>query len=163
MTASHAPDWCVLANASRARAFVRRADAPGYDEVRSWDSPAARAHSAELGEDRPGRVFAAAGATQRSGIEEEDPEATPKGHARHAFLAEVAADLAAAWQGRLFSRLHLLAPAPVLERLRHALPPSMRSALGAVAPGDFTQRPLADIHAQCDRLRHLPAAAPHRP
>ena len=60
--------WFVVANGSRARAYVQRIGNPGYDVVREWDSPEARMTSAELGEDRPGRVFPGAASAWETGV-----------------------------------------------------------------------------------------------
>lgn len=145
--------WFVVANGSRARAYVQRIGAPGYDVVKEWDSPEARAHDAAIGEDRPGRVFAAAGATQRSGIEPEDAGATPKGHAQHDLMMTLVEDLTRALRGRELSMLYLLAPAPLLHRLKEHLPTDLRHALAGEGSGDFTQRPTADVFAHLDTLR----------
>jgi hypothetical protein len=146
--------WYLVANGSRARAYVQRVGAPGYDVVREWDAPDARAHNAEIGEDRPGRVFAAAGATQRSGIETED--STPKSHAQHAFEERLVEDLTEALRARQLSGLYLLAPAAMLHRMKEALPNDLRHALAGEGTGDFTQRPTADVFTHLDGLRRGP-------
>ncbi len=122
--------------------------------VCEWDSPEARTGSHDLGEDRPGRLFAAAGATQRSGIEPERPEETPKGHAQRDLMARLVEDLTAALRGGELSGLYLMAPAPMLHRLRDALPTDLRQALVGEHAGDFTQRPTADVFHHLDALRH---------
>ena len=165
MTSHHDPapagpgpqPWFLVANGSRARAYVERVGRPGYDVARAWDAPEARAHDAAVGEDRPGRVFAAAGATQRSAIETESMDATPKGHARHAFLARLVEDLTQALRGREMSGVYVVAPAPLMHVLRAELPTDLAHAWLGEAAGDFTQRPTADVFAHLDALRH-PAA-----
>ena len=144
--------WFVVANGSRARAYVQRVGSSGYDVVREWDAPEARAHNAELGEDRPGRVFASAGATQRSGIEAED--ASPKALAQQDFEDRLVEDLTQALRRREMSGLYLLAPAPMLHRMKEAMPTDLRQALVGEGTGDFTQRPTADVFQHLDRLRH---------
>jgi hypothetical protein len=52
--------WLLLANGSRAQAYVKRKQDPGYAHLCVWDAPEARMRDAELGEDKPGRAFAAA-------------------------------------------------------------------------------------------------------
>jgi protein required for attachment to host cells len=145
--------WYLVANGSRARAYVPRLGSPGYDIVREWDAPEARLTGRDAGEERPGRVFASAGVAQRSGIEPETEEQAPKGHARHAFVERLVADLTHALRGRELSGLSLLAPAPMLHRLRDAMPTDLRHALVAEHAGDFTQRPTADVFAHLDQLR----------
>jgi hypothetical protein len=136
-----------------ARAYVQRNGDPGYDVVRAWDSPEARMTSAELGEDRPGRVFAAAGAVQRSGIEAERTEQSPKGHALHEFETALVDDLTQALRRRALSGLYLVAPAPLLHRLEAALPKDFHQLLFGTHTGDFTQRPTADVFHLLDSLR----------
>ena len=43
--------WYLLANGSRAQAYVKRAEDSGYDQVRIWDAPEARMKDSELGAD----------------------------------------------------------------------------------------------------------------
>ena len=145
--------WFVVANTSRARAYVQRVGSPGYDVLREWDSPEARMTSADLGEDRPGRVFASAGATRRSGVETESVEATPKGHVQRDLMHAVVEDLTQSFRRRELSGLYLVAPAPLLHRLRDALPADLRQHLVAEHAGDFTQRPTADIFHHLDMMR----------
>ena len=45
--------WFLVANSSRARAYVQRVGSPGYDVLQQWDSPTERMTSADRGEDRP--------------------------------------------------------------------------------------------------------------
>lgn len=145
--------WFVVANGSRARAYVQRIGDPGYDVVREWDSPEARMTSADLGEDRPGRVFPGAHADQRSGIETESMEQSPKGHAMMAFEDVLVDDLTQALRRRELLTFHLLAPAPLLHRLRDRMPTDLRQALAGDQAGDFTQRPTADVFRHLDALR----------
>lgn len=157
---SGTPRWFLVANASRARAYVRRIGAPGYEVVREWDSPEARMSSAELGEDRPGRLFPAAGAMQRSGIEPETREASPKGQAQLALLATLVEDLTQALRRRELAGLYLLAPAPLLPRLRDSMPTDLRRVLVGEEAGDITRHPSAEIFARLDAFRHAPGGAP---
>ncbi|WP_135467093.1 host attachment protein [Crenalkalicoccus roseus] len=145
--------WFVVANGSRARAYVQRIGSPGYDVLREWDAPEARMSSADLGEDRPGRVFASAGVSQRSGIEPETPEASPKGQAQRDFLHQLVEDLTQALRRKELSGLYLAAPAPLLHRLQDMMPTDLRQALIGRQAGDFTQRPTADVFELLDTLR----------
>jgi hypothetical protein len=152
--------WFVVANASRARAYVQRIGSPGYDLVREWDVPEARMTAADLGEDRPGRVFASAGETQRSGVETEDMNASPKGQAQRDLMEALVEDLTQALRRREISGLYLLAPAPLLHRMKDALPTDLHHALVGEGTGDFTQRPTADVFAHLDKIRHEAGAGP---
>lgn len=151
--------WLAIVNGSRGRAWQRRAEQPGFDVVAEWDAPEARMRDAELGEDRPGRVFASAGAGQRSGIEADGPDDSPKEHARREHVARVAQDLAAALQGGV-TGLVLVAPERVLPALRAALPAPARGKVLAEAVGDWTRLPTAEVFERLDAL-HREAAGRH--
>ena len=84
--------WFILANGSRAQAYVKRKQDSGYDELRVWDAPEARMRDADLGEERPGRAFASARAMQRSAMERDGKDDGPKEHARRDFLEGLAHD-----------------------------------------------------------------------
>jgi len=82
--------WFILANGSRAQAYVKRTQDSGYDQLRAWDAPEARMRDAELGEDKPGRAFAGAGAMHRSAMERDGKDDSPKEHAKRDFLEALA-------------------------------------------------------------------------
>lgn len=147
--------WFVVANASRASTWLRRTDNPGYDLHRTWDAPDARRTNAELGEDRPGRAFSAANATQRSGIDPEDADATPKGQAQRDFLKELAADLVAAFRAGEIPALYVAAPAPVLHRLREHVPHDLAGLIRGEEAADITQLPTAAMFERLDALRRV--------
>lgn len=149
--------WCVIANGSRGRAWLRRAEQPGYDAVAEWDAPEARMRDAELGEDRPGRVFASAGAGARSAIEADGTDDSPKEHARRDHIAKVAQDLAAALQQGV-TGLVLVAPERLLPELRAALPTAARARVLAEAVGDWTRLPTAEVFTRLDALYRAAAA-----
>lgn len=146
--------WYVVANGSRARAYVKRLGESGYDQVREWDEPDARRRDADLGEDKPGRAFAAAGASQRSGMEWEKTDRSPKQHAKHEFVRHLAEDLTAALRAGELRTIALIAPAPVANALRDHLPEDARRALKAEEHHDITSLPTADLFERLDRLRH---------
>ena len=144
-----------MADCSRACAYVRGIGRPGYDPVREWDSLDARTNSAALGEDKPGRVFAGKGvSSQRSAIEGESADRTPKGHAKRDFEHKLPMALTHAHREGMLSELYLVAPAPMQHRLRDGLPPDLRRDLVGELPADLTQRPMADLFAVLDRLRN---------
>ncbi|MBX6375738.1 MAG: host attachment protein [Acetobacteraceae bacterium] len=145
--------WYLVANGSRARAYVQRVGESGYDLVRSWDEPDARARDSELGEDRPGRVFASAGSTLRSGIERDAKDDSPKEHARRDFLHGLADDLVAALRAGEASGAVLIAPTPVLRQLKEEIPRALHDALHGEHPGDLTQLPTGELFERLDRIR----------
>ena len=146
--------WYVLANGSRAQVYVKRKQDSGYDQLRNWDAPEARMRDAELGEDKPGRAFAAAGAVQRSGMERDGKDDSPKEHAKRDFLEALAHDLAAALSAKEVDSLAIIAPAPVAQAIIAHLPAPARQAVLQEDHHDLTSLPHADVFARLDALRH---------
>lgn len=150
----HARRLFVVANGSHGRAYAKRLGESGYDALLEWDAPDARRKDADQGEDRPGRAFPAAGATARSGMEWDDKDATPKGHARRDLAHRMAEDLAAALRAGQADSLALIAPAPVAAAVREHLPHDLRPALAGEYHHDLTSLPAAELFARLDALRH---------
>jgi hypothetical protein len=146
--------WFILANGSRAQAYVKRKQDSGYDAVRSWDAPEARIRDAELGADKPGRAFASAGATQRSAMERDGKDDSPKEHAKRDFLEALAHDLVAALNAKEMDSLAIIAPAPVAQAVIAHLPGPARQAVLQEDHHDLTSLPHADVFARLDALRH---------
>ena len=146
--------WFILANGSRAQAYVKRAEVTGYDQLRAWDAPEARLRDAALGADKPGRAFAGAGATQRSAMERDGKDDSPKEHAKRDFLAALAHDLAAALSAKEVDGLVIIAPAPVAQAIIGLLPGPARQAVLQEDHHDLTSLPQADVFARLDALRH---------
>ena len=146
--------WYLLANGSRAQVYVKRKQDSGYDQLRNWDAPEARMRDAELGEDKPGRTFAAAGAVQRSGMERDGKDDSPKEHARRDFLEGLSHDLAAALSTKEMDSIAIIAPAPVAQAIIAHLPGPARKAVTAEEHHDLTSLPHGDIYARLDALRH---------
>ena len=157
-TPSSNPDpnrhWFLLANGSRAQAYVKRKQDSAYDQLRTWDAPEARMRDAELGEDKPGRAFAAAGATQRSAMERDGKDDGPKEHARRDFLEGLAHDLAAALTAKEMDSIAIIAPAPVAQAIIAHLPGPARKAVTGEEHHDLTSLPHGDIYARLDAFRH---------
>ncbi|MCZ8278781.1 MAG: host attachment protein [Acetobacteraceae bacterium] len=146
--------WFILANGSRAQAYVKRTQDSGYDQLRAWDAPEARMRDAELGEDKPGRAFAGAGAMHRSAMERDGKDDSPKEHAKRDFLEALAHDLAAAFAAKEVDSLAIIAPAPVAQAIMAHLPGPARQAVLREDHHDLTSLPHADIFARLDALRH---------
>jgi hypothetical protein len=109
---------------------------------------------AELGEDKPGRAFAGAGAAQRSAMERDGKDDGPKEHAKRDFLEALAHDLAAALSAKQVDRLSIIAPAPVAQAIMAHLPGPARQAVVQEDHHDLTSLPHADVFARLDALRH---------
>lgn len=141
--------WFVVANGSRAQAYVQRIGSPGYDRVQAWDAPEMRMTAADRGEDRPEPEEG----VKRVGVETESLEASPKGNTLDPFEDVLVDDLTQALRRRELSGLYLVAPAPLLHRLESRLPSDLKQVLMGTHAGDFTQRPLADVFRHLDSLR----------
>lgn len=139
--------WFVVANASRARAYVQRIGSSGYDQVQDWEDEHARFSG---GTDRPPHDPAAAEATAH----------TPRN-----LLEMLVPDLAQAVRAGQVRGYYLLAPAGFLRELKAALPNDIRPKLVGEATGDLTQVPRDELFTRLDSLRRqvpegVPADAP---
>ncbi|MDI3305460.1 MAG: host attachment protein [Acetobacteraceae bacterium] len=139
--------WFVVANASRARAYVQRIGSSGYDQVRDWEDEHARFSG---GTDRLPHDAAAANATVH----------TPRN-----LLEMLVPDLAQEVRAGQVRGFYLLAPAGFLHELKAALPNDIRQKLVGEATGDLTQVPHDQLFARLDSLRRqvpegVPADAP---
>lgn len=150
----HARRLFLVANGSHGRAYLKRLGESGYDAVLAWEEPAARTKDSEQGEDRPGRAFAAAGASQRSAMERDGKDDSPKEHAKRDLARRMAEDLAATLRGGKADSLVVVAPAPVAQAVTGHLPGEQRRALAGEAHHDLTSLPVADLFARLDGLRH---------
>jgi len=146
--------WYLLANGSRAQAYVKRVEDSGYDMVQEWDAPQARMRDSELGEDRPGRAFAAGGSARRSGIELDGKDDSPKEHARRDFLEALAEDVAKTLAAKEMDSIAIIAPAPVAHAITGHLPGPARKAVTGEEHHDLTSLPHADVFARLDAFRH---------
>ena len=139
--------WFVVANASRARAYVQRIGSPGYDQVRDWEDEQARFK----------------GGTDSRPHDPDAAEATA--HTPRNVLEALAPDLAQAVRAGEVRGFYLLAPAGFLNELKAALPNDIRPKLVGEATGDLTQLPRDELFARLDALRRqvpegVPADAP---
>jgi hypothetical protein len=150
----HARRLYLVANGSHGRAYMKRLGETGYDAVLAWDEPGARTKDSEQGEDRPGRAFAAAGASQRSAMERDGKDDSPKEHAKRDLARRMAEDLVAALRGGTADSLVVVAPAPVAQAVTGHLPSEERRALAKEEHHDLTGLPLADLFTRLDDLRH---------
>lgn len=122
------PDWILVANAAQARLFQQEPGSPMV-ALQSFQHPASRLRSSELGDDARGRERT----DHRSGAAsfEERMDAHRKEHLR--FAGELAVFLERAAQAGQYRHLHVFAGSPFLGELRPLL-------------GDATQRLLAGSH-----------------
>ncbi|MBR0683317.1 host attachment protein [Roseomonas eburnea] len=144
----------VVANGSHGRAYLKRLGETGYDAVIAWASPDARAKDSELGEDKPGRAFAGAGATARSAMEYDNKDDSPKEHAKRDLARQMAADIVAALKAGKADSFSLVAPATVAAAIRSHVPHEVQRALVGEEHHDLTSLPVAEVFARLDALRH---------
>jgi len=150
----HARRLFLVANGSHGKAWMKRLGGTGYDAVLGWDAPDARRRDAEQGEDRPGRTFAAAGATQRSAIERDGKDDGPKEHAQRDLARRMATDIVAALRAGTADSVIIVAPAPVAQAVLGHVPQDLRRAVAGQDHHDLTGLPVAGIFARLDSLRH---------
>jgi protein required for attachment to host cells len=116
-------DWVLIANAARARCFVRDADNGAMREERSFVHPASRLKGAALDHDRGGKVHKSTASTQFA----PHTDAHDKEHA--AFARELAAFLEEAALAQRYPALSLIASAAFLGELRAHLGPAAHKRL----------------------------------
>ncbi len=150
----HARRLFLVANGSRGKAYLKRLGETGYDAVLTWDEPDARRRDADQGEDRPGRTFPGAGATQRSAIEHDGTDDSPKEHAKRDLARRIAADIAQALRAGTADSLAIVAPAPVAAAVTSHLPSAIGTNLAGQEHHDLTGLPMAELFARLDALRH---------
>ena len=150
----HARRLFVVANGSHGKAWMKRLGETGYDPVLAWDAPEARRRDSEQGEDRPGRAFAGAGATQRSAMERDGTDDGPKEHAKRDLAHRMAEDIADALRAGTADSFVLVAPAPVARAVIGHVPHDLHRALAGQDHHDITGLPVAEIFARLDALRH---------
>jgi hypothetical protein len=150
----HARRLFVVANGSHGKAWMKRLGESGYDAVLAWDAPDARRSDAAQGEDRPGRAFPAAGATQRSAMEREGKDDGPKEHAKRDLARRMAQDILDALRAGTADSVVLVAPAPVVTALLGHIPQDRRPVLAGTEHRDLTGLPTAELFDRLDALRH---------
>jgi protein required for attachment to host cells len=116
-------DWVLIANAARARCFVRDADNGAMREERSFVHPASRLKGATLEHDRGGKVHKSTASTQFA----PHTDVHDKEHA--AFARELAAFLEEAALAQHYPALSLIASAAFLGDLRTQLGPAAQKRL----------------------------------
>lgn len=122
-------DWILIANASRARVFQQQEEDAPYTLLQSFEHPASRRHSSELGDDERGR----AGADQAFGAAAYEARLEPQRKEHLRFAGELAAFLEQGAQHGQCRSVRLFAASPFLGELKAQL-------------GDATQRILAGTH-----------------
>jgi protein required for attachment to host cells len=118
-----AGEWVLVADASRARVFERGSG--GLREIADFLHSESRLRNQELDADRPGRSFGV-GPTHHGLSQAHDAHSTEAIR----FAGELAEYLDATRTRHEFKTLTLVAPAPMLGRLRAALPLAVAALVG---------------------------------
>lgn len=124
--------WVLVANAARARCFVRDPDNQALRELASFVHPQSRLKGSQLGDDRGGLVHKGVASTQFA------PHTDPHDKAHAEFARELAQHLEQAALDHQFAGLSLLASDPFLGVLRAHLGAATQRALGASVSLDLT-------------------------
>lgn len=148
----HPRTWYVVADGGLARIVQKREEEDAFDTQRELVSAEIHSHTQELGTDRPGRTHESAMSARHAIQPREDLHRANKRH----FVHQVAAALSEANTRNEFDRLVLVAPAPVLGELRHALDAPTQRKLLAQLQKDLTKVPDADLKEHLAGLGRYP-------
>lgn len=132
--------WIVVADGEHAR-FLTLAEDRALQTIETLDSASAHQRSADLGTERPGRVFESAGTTRHAVSPRQDPQAAEK--QKFAYL--IAHQLATAQARGAFGQLVLVAPDHVLADLRDALDAACTEKLVGTLAKDLVKVPNAEL------------------
>lgn len=134
--------WIVVADGSHARILTNRGPGTGLTLMTEHDSPEARAHTAELGTDRPGRSQDSSGLGGRHAME---PRIDWQRQEKERFVARLAAQLTEARDQ--FDALILVAPPRVMGELRRELDGHLKDKIAAELQKDLTWVALPELGA----------------
>lgn len=152
-------DWVLVANAARARCFVRDQQNNALKELCSFVHPASRLKASERGKDRGGQVRKSQASTQFA------PHTDPRDKEHAAFARELADYLEEAARANRYPGVALIASKSFLGDLREHLGDATRHLLTASAPLDLTTCEGSDLEHRVARaleepLRRMIANAP---
>ncbi len=140
--------WVLVANAARARSFVRDPDNHAMRELSAFVHPASRLKGQALAGDRGGMVRKSAASTQFA----PHTDVHEKEHTQ--FARELAAHLEEAALAHRYPRIDLIASNAFLGELRAHLGPATTHLLRAGVPLDLTSYEGADLqHRVTQALR----------
>jgi protein required for attachment to host cells len=141
--------WVVIADGSHARILANEGPGTGLSLVTEHEAPLARAHTAELGSDRPGRAFDSTNPTRHAMEARVDWQRQEKDR----FIATLAEDLGAALQR--YDQLVLVAPPRVMGELRRRLDEAAKAKVASELQKDLTWVALPELAAHLDGVLRL--------
>lgn len=145
-------DWILIANASRARLFQQQDHGAPYALLRSFEHPASRMHSSELGEDERGRQ----GADRAFGATAYEPRLEPQRKEHLRFAGELAEYLEAGAQHGLCRSVRLFAASPFLGELKAQLGEGTQRILAGAHDLDLSPVGLAEIGRRIEQALRQP-------
>ncbi len=131
--------WVVVADGSHARILSNAGPGTGLSLVVEHEAPQARAHTAELGADRPGRT-ADSTTPARHAMQ---PRIDWQRQEKERFVARLAEEIGAARER--FDGLVLVAPPRVLGELNRRLDEATRAKVVGTLRKDLTWVPLPEL------------------
>ncbi|MCW3474219.1 host attachment protein [Limobrevibacterium gyesilva] len=126
--------WVAIADGEHARVVAPTAVRHQFATRIAIDSVTAHKRAAELGGDRPGRVFESATTARHAVVPKNDPHEL----AKRKFVSEVARTLNEHAQQNAFDRLVLVAPSRTLHDLREELGPQAAAKVVGMVAKDLT-------------------------
>ncbi|MBX6322452.1 MAG: host attachment protein [Rhodospirillaceae bacterium] len=141
--------WIIVADGSRGRILSNAGPGTGLSLVAEHEAPQARAHTAELGSDRPGRT-ADSMTPARHAME---PRVDWQRQEKERFVARLAEEIAAARER--YDRLVLVAPPRVLGELNRRLDEATRARIVGTLAKDLTWVPLPELAPHLDDVVKL--------
>lgn len=132
-TAPEPLGWVVVANAARARCFVRDPQNEAMKELCAFVHPESRQKGSELASDRGGLVHKSTTASTQFA-----PHTNLHDKVHEAFAHEIASYLEDAARANRYPQVSLLASSAFLGELRSQLGDATRRLLGTSVPVDLT-------------------------
>jgi protein required for attachment to host cells len=140
--------WIVVADGSHARILTNRGPGTGLTLLTEHHAPDARAHTAELGTERPGRSHDSTTPARHA----MEPRVDWQRQEKERFVAKLADELTAARDQ--FDALVLVAPPRVMGELRRELN-GMKDKISAELPKDLTWVSIPELGGHLDEIVKL--------
>ena len=131
--------WIIVADGSQARILANDGPGTGLSLVSAHEALQARAHTAELGSDRPGRSFDSATPARHA----MEPRVDWQRQEKDRFIARLAENIGAARER--FDRLVLVAPPRTMGELHRRLDEHTKSKIAGELQKDLTWVALPEL------------------
>jgi protein required for attachment to host cells len=141
--------WIVVADGSRARILTNQGPGTGLALLAEHEAPQARAHTAELGADKPGRSLDSATPARHA----MEPRVDWQRQEKERFVSRLAGELAGARDR--FDALVLVAPPRVMGELQRRLDEPTRAKLSGELQKDLTWVAVPELAAHLDEIVKL--------